>query len=104
DLEAQSPGTVTGQIKDENGKGVEGVTITVKGTNNKTVSAGDGSYRISNVGSKDMLVFSSVGYQEQEVPVGTQTIINLSLDISQKVLGDVVVIGYGTQKKRNVTG
>jgi TonB-linked SusC/RagA family outer membrane protein len=103
-LYSQSTSTVSGKITDENGKGVQGVTVTVKGTTNQTISAEDGSYRISGVGSKGVLIFTSVGYQEQEVAVKNQSVVNLSLDISQKVLGDVVVIGYGTQKKRNVTG
>ncbi|MDP4261241.1 MAG: TonB-dependent receptor [Bacteroidota bacterium] len=104
-LQAQnSPLTITGRITDENGKGVPSVTIRVKGTNNQTTSLEDGSFKITGVKGNDVLIFSSVGYQEQEVPVNNQSVINLSLDISQKILGDVVVIGYGTQKKKNVTG
>src|SRR5262245_47023576 len=96
--------TINGKITDENGKGVAGVTVAVKGSTNQTISGDDGSYRISGVTSKDILVFTSIGYLEQEIAVKDQTVINLTMDISQKVLGDVVVIGYGTQKKRNVTG
>jgi len=103
-LNAQTTGTVTGKITDENNKALPGVTIHVKGTTNQTSSANDGSYSISNVKSTDVLVFSSVGYQEQEVSVNNQSVVNLSLDISQKTLSDVVVIGYGTQKRKNVTG
>jgi TonB-dependent starch-binding outer membrane protein SusC len=76
----------------------------VKGTNNQTTSLEDGTFKIAGVKGSDVLVFSSVGYLEQEVPVKNQSVINLSLDISQKTLNDVVVIGYGTQKKKNVTG
>ncbi|HYM93002.1 MAG TPA: TonB-dependent receptor, partial [Chitinophagaceae bacterium] len=103
-LHAQGSLTVGGKIIDENGKGLPSVTIRVKGTNNQTISLDDGSYKISGVKGNDVLVFSSVGYLDQEVPVKNQTVINLSLDISQKILGDIIVIGYGTQKRRDVTG
>ena len=103
-LKAQNSLTVTGKITDESGKGVPGVTIRVRGTNNQTTSLEDGTFKITGVKGNDILVFSSVGYQEQEIPVKNQSVINLSLDISQKILSDVVVIGYGTQKKKNVTG
>src|SRR6185503_13678253 len=96
--------TVTGKITDENSKGVPGVTIRVQGTGKSTISDADGFFKLAGVNGKDVLIFSSVGYQEQEIAVNNQTVINLSLDISQKTLSDVVVIGYGTQKRRNVTG
>jgi len=96
--------TVTGRISDENGKGIEGITITVKGTNNRAVSTENGSYKISNVTGKETLVFTSVEYQPQEVSVNNRSVIDLSLGVSEKILNDVVVIGYGTQKKANVTG
>src|SRR6476661_11206680 len=92
---AQPSTTVAGKINDENGKGIPGVTIQVKGSNNRVTSLSDGSFTIANVKGSDILVFTSVGYQEQEVPVNNRSIINLSLDISQKTLSDVVVIGYG---------
>jgi TonB-linked SusC/RagA family outer membrane protein len=102
-VKAQNSLTITGKITDENGKGLGGVTISVRGTNNKTISD-DGNYRIAGVKSTDVLVFSFVGYMEQVIPVKNQSVINVSLDISQKILSDVVVIGYGTQKKKGVTG
>ncbi len=101
---AQPLTTITGKITDENGRAVPNVTIRVKGTSNQALSADDGTFRITGVKTSDVLVFSSVGYQEQEVPVKNQSVVNLKLDISQKTLDDVVVIGYGTQKKKGVTG
>lgn len=101
---SQNSSTVSGRITDEDGKGVPSVTIHVKGTTNQTTSLEDGTFKIAGVRGNDVLIFSSVGYEDQEVPVKNQSIINLSLDISQKTLSDVVVIGYGTQKKSNTTG
>lgn len=95
--------TVTGKITDENGKGLAGVTVQVKGTSNVTTSAENGTYRLANVDGNATLVFSYVGYSSQERAVSNQTVVNLSLDLSMKTLDDVVVIGYGTQKKSNVS-
>jgi len=103
-LKAQNTITVNGKVTDENGKALPSVTIQVKGGNNQTTTSEDGSFRISGVKGNDVLLFSSVGYLDQEVPVKDQSVINLSLDVSQKTLSDVVVIGYGTQKRKNVTG
>lgn len=103
-LHAQNTSTVTGKITNENGDGVPNATIHVKGTINQTVSAEDGSFKIANVKGNDVLVFTSVGYLDQEISVNNRTVVNLSLDISQKILGEVVVIGYGTQKRKDVTG
>jgi TonB-linked SusC/RagA family outer membrane protein len=95
--------TINGKITDENGKGVPSVTIHVKGTGNQTKSLDDGTFKIAGVKGNDVLVFSSIGYEEKEIPVNNQSVINLSLGIFQKVLDDVVVIGYGSQKKANVS-
>ncbi len=103
-VQAQNSLTVTGKIIDENGEAVANATIRVKGTNNQAISLLDGSYKITNVKGNDVLVFTSVGYLDQEIPVNNQTVVNLSLNISQKILGEVVVIGYGTQKRKDVTG
>src|SRR5258706_1626269 len=103
-LKAQNTLTVSGKVTDENGKALPSVNIRVKGGNNQTTTSEDGSFRIFGVKGNDVLLFSSVGYLDQEVPVKDQSVINLSLDVSQKTLSDVVVIGYGTQKRKNVTG
>ena len=95
---------VTGKVTDENGKGMQGVTVTVKGTTSSTVTEADGSYRLSVPAGKTTLVFTYVGYQAQEIPVSRRSVVNLTLSLSQRLLDDVVVIGYGTQKKGNVSG
>lgn len=96
--------SVKGQVTDENGKGLEGVTVNVRGTSKNTTTSKDGSYVLSGLTGREVLVFTYVGYQAQEIAVKNQTVVNLTLGVSQRLLDDVVVIGYGTQKKRNVTG
>ena len=95
---------VTGKVTDENGKGMVGVTVTVKGTSATTVTDADGAYKLSAPAGKAVLVFTYVGYQAQEIAVNKRSVVNLTLSLSQKLLDDVVVIGYGTQKKGSVTG
>lgn len=105
DLHAQNnSSTVSGKVTDENGKALPGVTVIVKGSNITTTTKEDGTYTIPVTSRKGSLVFSSVGYEPQEISIGNKEIINLSLGISQKSLQDVVVIGYGTQKRKDVTG
>lgn len=103
-LKAQTPvQNISGTITNEAGKGLEGVTVLVKGGTASTTTSSDGAYKIAAAGS-DVLVFSYVGYQPQEISVNKRTLISLSMKATQGVMEDVVVIGYGTQKKRNVTG
>jgi len=96
--------TVTGKITDDAGVGVPGVTVQAKGTNNKVVSAADGTFRIAGLTGNETLVFTSVAYLTQEIAVKNQTTIDVSLVISQKTLEEVVMVGYGSQKKSDVTG
>jgi len=100
---AQNPFTVSGKVTDENGKGLEGVTVTVKGTTNSVVTTTDGMYKINAGSGRDVLVFTYVGYQATEVAVNRRNVVDLSLTLAQKLMEDVVVIGYGTQKKGNVS-
>lgn len=95
--------TVTGRVTDETSKGMSGVTVTVKGSTVNSVTDADGNYRVQ-AGPRATLIFTSVGYQAQELAVNGRSVVDLSLSINQRVLEDVVVIGYGTQKKRSVTG
>ncbi len=103
-IQAQSSLPVSGKVTDENGSGLTGVTVTVKGASSSTVTANDGSFKITVPTGKESLVFSYVGFQQKEVAINSKPVINITLSASQKILEDVVVIGYGTQKKRNVTG
>ncbi len=95
--------TITGKVTDETGQPIPGVTIHVKGTSRGTQSGVDGSYTI-NAPDNAILVFSSIGFTAQEISVNGRTAINITLTASSKDLEQVVVIGYGTQKKRDLTG
>jgi TonB-linked SusC/RagA family outer membrane protein len=95
---------ITGKIIDETGEGLPGVSILEKGTSNGTATDIDGNYSISVEGSQSMLVFSFVGYSPKEVTVGTQSMINVSLEMDAATLEEIIVVGYGTQKKATITG
>jgi TonB-dependent starch-binding outer membrane protein SusC len=96
--------TVSGKIVDNDGNPVPGVTILLKGTTIGTVSDASGNYSISNVPPDAILVFSFVGMTSQEVPVKNQAMVNVTLEEEAVGLEEVVVIGYGKQKKVNLTG
>ena len=94
---------VTGTIKDETGVGLPGVSVVQKGTTQGTTTDADGKFSIA-ASPATTLVFSYVGYLPQEVKVGAQSAINLSLAADNKNLNEVVVIGYGTVRKSDLTG
>lgn len=94
---------VSGRITDENGSPVPGVSIKVKGTTKGTTTNGDGNYSIT-VPDNAVLVISSVGYELIEEPVSGRTEINVVLKTQAKAIEEVVVIGYGTQRKKDLTG
>lgn len=100
---ALAQNTVTGNVVDENGEGIPGVTVVEKGTTNGAITDINGNYSV-NVGSDATLVFSYIGFQTQEVAVGGQSTINVNLLVDLAELEEVVVIGYGTQKKSHLTG
>ena len=96
--------TIKGKITDkETGDGLPGVNVVVKGTSSGTTTDGEGSYTLS-VPDNATLVFSFVGYISQEVVVGNRTSLDISLAPDSKALSEVVVIGYGTAKKSDLTG
>lgn len=94
---------VKGKVSDDKGQGLPGVSILVKGTNVGSVSDGNGDYSVA-AGKNATLVFTYIGYSAQEVAVGGRSVIDVSLAEDTKTLGEVVVVGYGTQKKVTVTG
>ena len=95
--------TVTGKVTGgDDGQGIPRVNITVKGTTRGVPSGLDGTYTIE-VSPSDVLVFSFVGYITKEVPVGNQTTINVTLDPDYAELEEVVVVGYGSQEKKEIT-
>jgi TonB-dependent starch-binding outer membrane protein SusC len=93
---------VTGKITGSNDEPLSGVTVREKGTSNGTTTNNDGMYALT-VANNATLQFSYIGYESQEVPVGDQSVINVKLVQSTKQMEQVVVIGYGTQSRRNVT-
>ncbi|MDQ6480154.1 TonB-dependent receptor [Dyadobacter sp. LHD-138] len=95
---------VSGKISDEKGEGLPGVSVVVKGTSNGTSSNTSGEYSISVASDKSVLIFSYVGYVSQEMEVGSRGKIDIVLKPDSKSLEEVVVVGYGTAKKRDITG
>lgn len=93
--------SVTGIVKDDQGT-LPGVTVTEKGTTNAVTTDVNGKYTIKVPGT-GTLVFSFIGYNNQEQPVNNRTVINLVLVNANKQLSEVVVVGYGTQKKSDIT-
>lgn len=88
----------------DGGEGLEGVSVKVKGTNRGTVTDAQGNYLIEVLNGEAVLVFSFVGYASQEVPVNGRSTIHVGLSQTGQDLEEVVVVGYGTQKKVNLTG
>ncbi len=95
--------SVSGTVSSQEGP-IAGASIAVKGTNKGTSADAKGQFKISNVSSNSILVISSIGYTSKEVSVGNQSSINISLEIEPKSLNEVVVIGYGSQRKKDLTG
>lgn len=95
--------TVTGTIKDANGAPLPGVSILIKGTNLGATTDADGNYSV-NAASGNVLVMSFIGYKTTEVTLGSQTVMNVTLEEDLATLDEVVVVGYGEQKKKLVTG
>ncbi|SFF17254.1 TonB-dependent receptor [Spirosoma endophyticum] len=98
--------TVTGLVTDQaNGEALPGVSVVVKNSTRGTTTDGEGRYRLALPENEAaLLVFSFVGYQSQEVEIGNRSVIDMALTVSDKTLNEVVVVGYGVQKKVNLTG
>lgn len=94
---------VKGKVTGQNGEALVGVSVTIKGVNKGTQSDADGSYKL-DVPNNSTLVFSFVGYTPNEVVYTGQKEINVSLVLDDKLLSEIVVVGYGSQLKKNVTG
>ena len=100
----QSGITVTGTVVDTDGLTMPGVNIIVKGTTTGVITDIDGNFKISVPGKESVLTFSFVGFISQDIVVGNQTNIKVILQVDALELDDVVVVGYGVQKKKLVTG
>lgn len=95
---------VSGTVRDEKGEGLPGVSVVLKGTQKGTTTNAEGKFTVSVPDENAVLIFSFVGYESKEVVVGNQSTIEVSLPTDNKSLEEVVVVGYGTQKKVNLTG
>ena len=102
-LNAVAASKLTGTVTDENGAGMPGVTIAKKGTSSGANSDVNGKYSI-DVNPGDVLVYSFVGYKSQEVKITNQSVLNIQLAVDAKSLEEIVVTGYGNQKKKDFLG
>lgn len=96
--------SVTGKVIDENASPMVGVTVIERGTKNATTTKEDGSFQLNVASSKAILILSYIGYEELELSVGGKSNLLLNMKPAINALEDVVVVGYGTQKKSDVTG
>ncbi len=96
--------TVTGTVTDKKGDPQAGVTVTVKNSKNATSTNNQGVYTLNNVPADAVLVFSGAGVVRQEVTVGGKSAVNAELETSVGNLNEVVVVGYGTARKKDLTG
>ena len=96
--------SVSGIVTDESGVPLPGVTVVVKGTTTGTITDADGNYSLQNVQAGTTLIFSFVGMKTQEINVGSQTSINVTMEEDAIGMDEVVVVGYGSQKKSDITG
>lgn len=101
---AAALGTLTGKIIDEKGEGIPGASVLIKGTGKGTSSAGDGTFTLDGVEESSVIIISFVGYVTQEITAGNQTTLNVTLVSDQRLLNELIVVGYGEQKKVNVIG
>lgn len=95
---------VSGKVSDKNGQELVGVAVIETGTNHATVSAADGSYKLTVSGKNARLEFRMLGYIPQEITVGSRTAIDIILEEEALNINEVVVVGYGTQKRATVVG
>ncbi len=96
--------TVTGTVVDKDQQPVTGANVVVKGTQVGAITDGLGKYTIAVPSTGNTLIISFIGYTTQEVPIGASSVINVTLESVSASLGEVVVVGYGTQRRADVTG
>ena len=101
--EAAVEKTISGKVTDEKGEALPGVSIILKGTQQGTSTDADGRYQITAPDGDPVLIFSFVGYLSQEKTIGSASVLDVQLATDTKSLQEVVVVGYGTQKRANVT-
>lgn len=96
-------GTVTGVVTSEDGEGIPGVNVLLKGSGNGTITDINGNYTINSSDNSGVLIFSFVGMETQEITIGAKSAIDVSMKYDERILGEVVVVGYGTQKRSDLT-
>jgi TonB-dependent SusC/RagA subfamily outer membrane receptor len=96
--------TVSGRVTDEKGIPIANASVLIKGTSAGTVTDADGRYSVTIPANARTLVFSSIDMGTQEVAVGSQPVINATLQTADRSLQEVVVVGYGTQRRKEITG
>jgi len=101
---AQQAQNLSGKVYGESATGLPGVTVLIKGTNTGTATDTEGNYNLAMPVGSNTLVVSFIGYQTQEIPINNRNSITITLAPDAKSLNEVVVVGYGTQKKENLTG
>lgn len=101
---AQNYFPVTGKVTDQSGKPLEGVTVQVKGTNVTTVTKPNGTFSLNAPSGNATLIISSIGFTTRELPIESKGQVSVTMSTADNSLDQVVVIGYGTVKKRDVTG
>lgn len=100
----QQSGNVKGRVTDSNGEPIVGAAIVVQGTTQGTVTDVDGNYELTGVPADATIVVSFLGYDDEVIQVAGQATINVVMLENFELLGDIVVVGYGTQKKSDITG
>jgi len=95
---------IKGKVKDENGNGIPGASILIKGSNQGTQTDAEGNFSLNIKDEKSVLVISTIGYISQEILMGNRIQIDISLKVDSKALEEVIVVGFGTQKRVNLTG
>ncbi|MBK5261320.1 MAG: TonB-dependent receptor [Peptostreptococcaceae bacterium] len=101
---AQSSNVVSGKVTDTNGHSLPGVVVVIKGSNTGTTTNAEGKYSITKVSDNDILLFSFLGMGTKEIAIQGQLVVNVVLEDESIGLSDVIVIGYGVQKKSDLTG
>jgi outer membrane receptor protein involved in Fe transport len=96
--------TFSGKVTEENGQPIPGVSISLKGTSKGANTDINGNFKIEVMDENSILVFSFVGFETQEISVGKTDNLLIKLKVNTKLLSEVVVVGYGSQKKANLTG
>lgn len=100
----QDSRTIKGIVKDESGLSLTGVSVLIKGTTNGTVTDIDGNFALTNISENSVIIFRYVGFLTQEIKVANKTTIDITLKEDAQSLEEVVVVGYTTQKKADLTG